>query len=370
MTISPEANLLTLFPNFRSPQAFTFGSGGERPVAAIAGFFNGDAFSDLLVANQGDGVVSLLAGGPGGFSLADSYSADDLPHPAALASVFRGGKIEIYGVNEHGSEAVLVRSLLDPMFRPPDGSPVPLAGLLLVVAPGLELAMSVLTVDALVGEVNDSAASAFEESVSSDTASISDEGGGSEELEDGQQQGDSATPEDAEELARDAAILELLSGVEEALALRPPQLAWDENSADGQPDERATAANEAAWFEAALGSFRSADWSGLAVVLPLPPGIGTVTNVALVVARQWFPGLLAAEMETLPVVAGEGTAAHFASAADELMAGDAWTVDPWVAAIALIGLATGACNDQRRAEQCCEFHSRRARFPVRPRPSS
>ncbi len=368
VTISPEANALTFFPSFRSPQSFTFGSGGERPVAAVAGFFNGDPFSDLLVANQGDGVIRLLAGGPAGFSLADSYSADDLPHPAALASVFRGGRIEIYGVNEHGSQAVLVQSLLDPMFRPPDRSPVPLAGLLLVVAPGLELAMSVLTVDALAGETQDSVTDSSDELASSEALSISVEGGGTEELKEDADEGDPLTPDDLEALAREAAILELLSGVEEALALRPPQLAWDENSTDGQPDESAAAADEAAWFKATLDWIHSADWSGVLELLPLPPGIGPATDAALAVMRGWFPRFLAAETAVAPPIFDEGQAVLVAAATDELLATDSWTARPWLAALAVAALASGAGTAERRGEECSEFQPRRARFAGRPRP--
>src|SRR5262249_26440756 len=49
-----------------SPLIQTVGSGGQAPVAGFAGDFNGDGFTDLVVANSGGGQFGLLLGGASG----------------------------------------------------------------------------------------------------------------------------------------------------------------------------------------------------------------------------------------------------------------------------------------------------------------
>jgi len=59
-------------------------SGGLDPVAAIA-IAGPDGFEDLVVANNGDGQVALLAGGPLGLSVEEVSRALDQLSPTGLA---------------------------------------------------------------------------------------------------------------------------------------------------------------------------------------------------------------------------------------------------------------------------------------------
>jgi hypothetical protein len=368
-TINVLSSDITFFRNFLTSPGFTFGSGGERPVAGIAGDFNGDALSDLLVAHQGSGAIRMLVGGPGGFSLAGSFSHADLPHPAALASVFRGGQIEIYAVNEHGSQAVLA-ALIDPSFRPSDPAPIPLVGLLLVVAPGFELAMSVLTAEAVALNVQAPAADQAGEPASNAAPPALEEGAGSAELKGDEEHTDPDTPKGEETILRDAAILDLLAGVEDALALRPPKLSRDENTSDLQTEEPGGSAGQAAWFEAALDWISKANWPALLQLLPLPPGMSTMTDAALHMLRQWFPAYVATQSASVPAGIDSGPAAIVESATDELMATESWGPDSWRLAIGIGGLAGGAWVGERDSGKCRATRPRRARFPRRPRPTS
>src|SRR5262249_41829797 len=81
----------------------TFGSGGERPLAALAGDFNHDGLSDLIVANNDNGRVALLLGTEEGPTLARLFGAAELPHPTDLAR--SGDGTELY-VRGEGAEAV------------------------------------------------------------------------------------------------------------------------------------------------------------------------------------------------------------------------------------------------------------------------
>lgn len=62
----------------------TFASGGSTPIAATVSDFNNDGFGDLLVANNGDGVIRLFMGDSLGFSVFGDFSSADLPHPTDL----------------------------------------------------------------------------------------------------------------------------------------------------------------------------------------------------------------------------------------------------------------------------------------------
>jgi hypothetical protein len=83
LTVNAGSNNLTLFPDFGPGRSLS--SGGDAPVAAVAGDFSHNGLTDLLVANSGDGLVSLLMGGENGPSLAETFSSPDLLHPTALA---------------------------------------------------------------------------------------------------------------------------------------------------------------------------------------------------------------------------------------------------------------------------------------------
>src|SRR5262245_4835104 len=81
------SNAVTLISNLGSvnPLIQTVASGGQTPVAGFTGDFNGDGFTDLVVANNGSGRFGLLLGGSSGLSLTQSLSSPAAPEPTAVS---------------------------------------------------------------------------------------------------------------------------------------------------------------------------------------------------------------------------------------------------------------------------------------------
>src|SRR5262249_18116288 len=75
LAVDSGSNDLTLFSRFGPGHSFS--SGGEGPVAALAGDFNHDGFTDLIVANNGDGHITLLRGTADGPLLIRTFSDKD-----------------------------------------------------------------------------------------------------------------------------------------------------------------------------------------------------------------------------------------------------------------------------------------------------
>jgi hypothetical protein len=106
VTVNAGSNDLTLISDFTgaSPLGRSIPTGGEDPVAAFA-FQAASGFDDLVVANEGDGVLALLEGGPDGLSVTSTRLEPGLPRPSALAlSAFTGGQVDFYATTE-GVEA-------------------------------------------------------------------------------------------------------------------------------------------------------------------------------------------------------------------------------------------------------------------------
>ena len=63
----------------------TISSGGVDPTAAFAVISTGNGLDSLVVANNGDGNISLLSGGENGLALSSVLSSPGLPNPSGLA---------------------------------------------------------------------------------------------------------------------------------------------------------------------------------------------------------------------------------------------------------------------------------------------
>lgn len=107
-TINAGSNSVSFFPDFLSGGGSrSLSSGGIRPIAGLGGDFNFDGFTDLIVANNGNGVISLLLGGSDGLSLDSLSSFSGFDHPSALAAVLEGDHALVFGSAE-GSESALL----------------------------------------------------------------------------------------------------------------------------------------------------------------------------------------------------------------------------------------------------------------------
>jgi hypothetical protein len=110
VTVNRDSNNLTVIPNFTNPAAaeFSISSAGDDPVAAVAVPAGAGGLDDLVVANNGDGIVSLLLGSPAGLSLADPLSFADLAHATDLAEVSDSAGSRVFGVGDVSETATLL----------------------------------------------------------------------------------------------------------------------------------------------------------------------------------------------------------------------------------------------------------------------
>jgi FG-GAP-like repeat len=107
VAINAGSNDLTFFSDFIAPGTVPVSifSGGLIPVAALMGDFNSDGLSDLVVAHNGDGAISLLFGQEDGLSLEEFRFLAGLPHPTALVLAgTEGTELELYVAGEGAEE--------------------------------------------------------------------------------------------------------------------------------------------------------------------------------------------------------------------------------------------------------------------------
>jgi hypothetical protein len=142
VTINAGSNDLTFFRDFGSRESIS--SGGDMPVAAIAGDFNHNGIDDLIVANNGDGRESLFLGSVDGLAFSRSFSSEDVPHPTALAIALVGNSQNVYVVNEATDAAVLLTTFASPIPSSA-GSDLrrPIADVFVLQGPGFSKALDV-----------------------------------------------------------------------------------------------------------------------------------------------------------------------------------------------------------------------------------
>ena len=72
-------------------------------------FSSGSGFDDLVVGNNGDGVLALFEGGADGLTLISTATEPDLPSPTALVFAgLTGGQVQFYAATEGREAAALV----------------------------------------------------------------------------------------------------------------------------------------------------------------------------------------------------------------------------------------------------------------------
>jgi hypothetical protein len=124
-TVNRDSNTVTVISNFNTPTPVfnTFATGGVEPVQAIAVTLPGEAAENLVIANSGDGVFTLLNGADG-LEEEASLADHDLPAPTAieLASVL-GDEVSFYAATA-GVEAAFTLSFVLPGFSA-STAPVP-----------------------------------------------------------------------------------------------------------------------------------------------------------------------------------------------------------------------------------------------------
>jgi hypothetical protein len=98
VSINAGSNDLTFFPNFGSPQSIS--SGGQVPVAAVEVTQQGR--TDLVVVNNGNGVIGVLTESPDGPELIEAFTRATVPHPTDVAL---GNDPSVFFVSSEGEES-------------------------------------------------------------------------------------------------------------------------------------------------------------------------------------------------------------------------------------------------------------------------
>jgi hypothetical protein len=97
VSVNAGSNDLTFYADVANPasKGVSVPSGGQLPVAALPANVNGAA--GLVVANEADGRVTVLVGGPEGLHLARTLATG--LHPGALAEATSGSSPQVYAVD-------------------------------------------------------------------------------------------------------------------------------------------------------------------------------------------------------------------------------------------------------------------------------
>jgi hypothetical protein len=272
---------------------------------------------------------------------------------------------------------VLIASLSS-VLPLPDPSPVPLSGLLLVVGPGFELAMGVLTADAIaVSPGTPSAAMSAGPGGSDDQLTFAPGSGSGVPNPDepNQEFGGPDSKSGQDWKTHDAAILDFLSGLADALALRPPSLPLDVEADAVAPADSAFQQAVPSWLSQSLVWLTSPEAATFIRVISLTPSVLPMAGAALAFIRQWFPDLAVAsvsEANCIKPTNGDPTPDPDAWCIDLTSCTEATVTepgDPWLAAACALGLVHGIWSAESRGRKGSEIASRRARFPHQPRPT-
>ncbi|HWE37679.1 MAG TPA: VCBS repeat-containing protein, partial [Isosphaeraceae bacterium] len=109
-TVNAGSDDVSVVSDLQGTPAFaSYSTGGTDPEAAFM-VPSASEFDSLVVANNGDGVFSLLEGGASGLTLTSTLSMPGLPSPTSLAfSTLSGGQVEFYAATSGVEAATLVQ---------------------------------------------------------------------------------------------------------------------------------------------------------------------------------------------------------------------------------------------------------------------
>jgi hypothetical protein len=144
VTVNAGSNDLTFFPGFGPGRSLSLG--GVDPVAALAGDFNHDGTSDLIVAGR-DGQFMLLLSSANGPRIASAVTPPGLMDISDIAlGGMNGNVLEVYATTEGAETASLVSFVLQqPPATPVDDVPSsPVAEFSSLSASRLEIVVTLL----------------------------------------------------------------------------------------------------------------------------------------------------------------------------------------------------------------------------------
>ncbi len=112
VALNPDSGDVTLIfgLSIGMPQSQIFSSGGLGPIAAVVAH-DPDGLDDLVVANNADGRLALLQGGPDGLTVGQVITSPELVNPTdifSLASAFQNNSLEIYASTAGDEAAILL----------------------------------------------------------------------------------------------------------------------------------------------------------------------------------------------------------------------------------------------------------------------
>jgi len=117
-TFIPPETLETVFPR-------TEFAAGERPSAVATGEFNGDSSTDVVVANENSGTVSVFLGnGDGTFAAATDFAVGAAPVAIAVADFNRDAHADLAVVNFASNSVSILMGNGDGTFQPAADFPV------------------------------------------------------------------------------------------------------------------------------------------------------------------------------------------------------------------------------------------------------
>ncbi len=131
---------LTYYPNFASgiSQPVSISTGGTKPVAGAMGASLQNGYAELFIAHEGNGLITILAGGPGGPAPAGTIDIGASVEPTDLAISKGGsGSLQIYVASSGSDQAILVQvapGAASTLNEPPASPTLPPADLVSVAA--------------------------------------------------------------------------------------------------------------------------------------------------------------------------------------------------------------------------------------------